>query len=149
MDKLSFYKYATWGLLLLNISILVFFIVIVGPPPGGPGGGGPKGAAHEILSLDNTQWNQFETSVKEHSARLNQINNEQKVLLQPLFMSIATKNIELKKDSLMNQIAQLEVQKIKSAYQHLEEIKVSLKKDQEAKFGTFVQTILGKVLAPA
>ena len=140
MKPLQFYKYATWGLLLLNVLIVGFFFL--GPPPNGAhrGGSGPR--ATELLNLDEQQNQLFLASAKSHETKMNDITKEQKALLTAYFNHLVSNAPTTNKNDLLTQYEQLESQKIKQTYQHFSEIKNILNTEQEADFEVFINDIL-------
>lgn len=146
MDKLRFYKYATLGLVLLNIFILVFFIVIVGPP--GRGGMG-RARAMDLLKMNKAQNESFEVSVVKHEERLDDFSKEQRKIVEAYFLRLINDDSKINADSLEQKLAALEVQKIQSTYQHFEEVKSSLSEEQIEHFDTFMRKVLNRGIGPA
>ncbi len=105
MDQLRFYKYATWGLLLLNVGVLAFFLLTMPKPP-------PASTkaflseAIEILRLDAEQEATFRQMARAHNEKMKSLAEEQQRMLFPYFESLVSATENLTKDSMLNQCQQ-------------------------------------------
>ena len=145
MTQLQFYKYATWGLLVLNISMLAFFF-ITKPAPHLEKGRRFQREAIEIMNLNDQQKKFFFQSVKKHSQGIASTSRQQKELLRPYFQNLIKPTEDVEADSLLKQIQALEVEKIEATYAHFQEIKSILKPEQQTGFKHFVNRALGIIL---
>lgn len=137
MKKLQFYKYTTWGLLGMNLLMLVFFFL--------------KGARHndglraiDTLKLDKQQHAVFLVSAQRHEAKMEEIVDKQADLLHPYFNQLVNQ-AEIDAD-LFSTYQTLEIEKIKATFQHFQEIKDILKPEQQADFELFMGRMLPKIL---
>ena len=138
MQKLQFYKYSTWALLLLNLTMIAFFFITKPNPPHGKNF---TEEAIKILKLDEQQQTVFLKSAEKHGQQTGTISNRQSELLKPYFNSLITPNEAADLDSLLNQVQHLEREKIEITYLHFQEVKALLKANQKADFETFMQKI--------
>ncbi len=146
MKPLKFYKYATWGLLILNLSMLSFFIITRG---GAHGRHGASPRATDLLKLTEQQNTQFLASAKQHDQIMNRINLEQSSLLKPYFSQLTTPNKEDKNvasAATLEKLQILEKRKIEATYQHFEEVKSILREEQLPDFKIFMDTILPLII---
>jgi len=139
MKSMQFYKYATWGMLGLNLTLLALFFF--GRPPGGMGQ-----RAIETLRLDEAQHADFLTSAKSHDALMQELLKKQHILLKPYFQQLIKPKISVDEQQLWAKMQQLESQKIQSTYQHFKEIKNILKEEQKADFELFMNRMLERIL---
>jgi hypothetical protein len=150
MKQLQFYKYATWFMVILNISMIAFFF-LTRPPhqglPSGEGGGPPfKNKAIDILKLDESQHAIFLKSVQAHRDLIQKTDKKQRDLLKPYFHQLIDPEQVVDVDSTLHKIQQLERNKIESTYQHFQEIKSILTPDQQADFEVFMKDALKMIL---
>lgn len=145
MKQLQFYKYAATGLLFLNIAMLAFFFLT--KPPNHPRGKRFKGGAIEILNLDKTQDKVFFELVKNHKQKMKVFNQKQKELLKPYFDSLIDSTGQ--PQNVIEKVEQLERQKIESIYQHFQDIKSILKKEQLSGFEEFMDVTIKRILPDA
>ena len=109
MEHAQFYKYSTWGLLLLNLSMVALFLLTANPPPQGAETGEKK--AVDILRMDEQQDETFLQLVRQHIQLMDDFSNQEQKLLQPYFYSLIDQNIANNSDSLLNQVLLLERKK--------------------------------------
>lgn len=140
MQSTQFYKYTTWGMLCLNLILIGF--LFLGRP-----NGGHKMRAIDSLKMDKTQHDAFLASAKRHASLMRELTKAQTDLLKPYFQQLIDTNLIINEDQLFTDLQIVEKQKIKSAYQHFEEIKNFLREEQLAGFKPFMDEILGKVLS--
>ena len=144
MSQLKFYKYAAFGLLVLNVSMLAFFF-LTRP---GPGRGGPQKPAIEHLGLDDAQHEEFLKFAHQHEDKMIIIEDQQKELLQAYFNTLVIASNTLDLPSTLERLTQLEKQKVELTYQHFSEIKAILKPNQIKDFESFMKHILKRLLPP-
>lgn len=144
MEQVKFFKYATFFLVALNISMVAFFFIT--KPKGIPPRHGNRNAL-EILELDKTQKATFLQYAEAHKALMKDLNKEQKVLLKTYFQTLVEdKNLEVT-DSLLAEVQALEKQKIESTYEHLTDVKSILNKEQQSHFQEFIDRVYEMILA--
>lgn len=148
MSQLTFYKYATWGLLVLNIAIVAFMFLM--RPGRGPR---PTASANNFrneviraLDLTEDQENTFIQLAAEHGQSLRAISEEQQRLLPPYFKSLTDSSKEIDEEAILRQFEQLERQKIEITHQHLLDVKSRLQAEQLANFDGFVDRFIDKLL---
>lgn len=144
MKQLKFYKWATWGLLALNLLMLSFFFITRG---GEHGRHGLSNRAIDLLKLNEEQHTQFLASVKRHDQVMTSINLAQSNLLKPYFAQLTTPNPNINLAAILEKIQVLEKQKIASTYQHFEEVRNTLTEEQLPDFKLFMDNILKKLIA--
>jgi len=142
MKTVQFYKYATFILLALNITLISFFFIT--KPKGNMGK--PPLRALETLGLDKAQHDLFLASAKRHSTEMEGINEAQKKLLMPYFNQLTNTKQTINSDSIFREVQQLERRKIEQTYQHFSEIKATLKDEQIDDFEGFMDRILQRIL---
>lgn len=143
MKQLQFYKYATWILLFLNLSMIAFFFLT--PPPSHRGAEGRKGAL-DIMKLDEQQDELFLQLAQQHMQQMDDFDNQQRNLLKPYFNSLIDKSKTINSDVLLNQVQLLGRKKIESTYQHFQDVKSILRPDQHIDFEEFVEHTMEKIL---
>ncbi len=146
MRNLLFYKYATWGLLILNLLMIAFFFLTKPQPPHKKGGPDFAKKAIDILKLDEQQHRTFLQSAKLHNQQMEEINRQQQEVLKPYFNSLINPNNNINADTLLQQVQQLERNKIESTYQHFKEVKSILTENQKADFNEFMDHALKIIL---
>lgn len=146
MSKLNFYKYAAFGLLLLNLALVAFFFLTKPRHPGHPRGG-PKNAK-DSLQLDEQQHEAFLENAKRHTSEMEQLNDHQRTLLQTYFQQLFNQDLSVASDSLLGEFQLLEKQKIESVFQHFQAVQSILRPEQMADFESFVRRILNDALLP-
>lgn len=145
MKPIQLYKYATWGLLIINL-VLVFFLIL-GRPPGPPrGSGGKPPVTIKALGLDDDQDRLFLASVQEHEAQLDAINEQQGKALLPYFQSILEETDTTDYSLILDRVQELERAKIESLHEHFQDIKALLKPEQETAFEAFLEGVVGRML---
>ena len=142
MKQLQFFKYATGAMILLNLLIIAFFLLTKPKPPAFPPhnarSNGFQVRAIDILKLDKQQHTTFLQSAKQHSQQMESINRQQRDLLKPYFHSIIDSTINIASETVLDEIQQLERNKIEATYQHFQQVKSILKNEQQADFKVFI-----------
>ena len=144
MKQLQFYKYATWGLLILNVSMIAFFFLTAPPRPSGGERAGKK--AIDILRMDEDQNNSFLQYVQQHSNQVDNLDKQQLSLLKLYFKNLISSSNKVNSDSLLNKIQLFERQKIEFTYQHFLDVKSILKPDQQVHFEDFMEHAMDIIL---
>lgn len=148
MSQLKFYKYATLGLLVLNALLIAFFFLTKPGPGRGHVPGDLEKRAINHLGLDEAQHEGFLTSAGRHQKQMPIIEEQQKELLQKYFQTLVDSSSTLDLQNTLEQLTELEKQKIELTYQHFKEIKVLLAPHQIKKFEDFMKDILRRLLPP-
>ena len=147
MDKTKLFKYSTWGLLALNLSILAFFLLTKpGHPPHLHEGGNFRLKVTEILSLNEKQESQFFNLAREHKKQMDDLNNKQSGLLRTYFSSLSDLSIKDDSNEGLEPLQQLQNDKLKTTYAHLLSIKLLLNKDQLPQFDSFMNEFTDRVM---
>lgn len=146
MTLFTLYKYATWGLLFLNIAIITFFLLTKPKPGHHPSSNNFQQEVIEILNLNDEQISTFKKLATEHHQKLTTINERQQKLLPPYFESLSELSKGIDEEAILQQFQQLEREKIEVTRQHFQEIKSMLNESQlidfEELIGRFVDRIL-------
>lgn len=144
MKQLQFYKYATWGLLVLNLSMIAFFFLTAPPPRQGQEFG--RKSAGDIMKMDEQQNESFLQLARQHMQQMDEFNKQQRNLLKPYFNNLIGTAKIINSDSLLHQVQLLEGKKIKSTYQHFQDVKTILKPEQYVDFEEFIEHALEIIL---
>ena len=103
MKQLQLFKYATLGLILLNIGIILFFFLTKPKPPRpmpeGPNNHAMDRRAIDLLGLDENQVVAFRDLARAHSREMRTINEEQRQLLEPYFVAVMDSTAEISNGS--------------------------------------------------
>lgn len=140
MEKVTLYKTAIGGLLLLNL-ILVSFLWL-----GRPGAKrGNLQSAVEGFEMTKSQNEEFLTSVDLHQTTIRQLEEEQRELVRSYFdqlKSDTVANFEQPPAALLN----LEQRKIGRTYRHFLDLKKILNPEQLEYYPTFLDSALRMIL---
>ena len=139
MNKLKIYQWATWSMLLLNLSMLCFFMLT---KPKHPNNKNFNNAVKREMDLNEEQEKLFLVSAAKHREQLAIISDRQQVLWQSYFKSLSSPDTLIKNDSVITELKNLEFQKIAVTTTHFTEIKSFLKPAQYKGFSVFQQRLL-------
>lgn len=139
MNKLKIYQWATWSLLLLNLSMLCFFILT---KPKRPNDVNFNNAVKQEMHLNEEQEKLFLESANKHREQMAIISDRQKALWQTYFKTLSSTDTLTKNDSIISEFQNLEFQKIAVTNTHFTEIKSFLKPAQYKGFSVFQQRLL-------
>ena len=139
MNKLKIYQWATWSMLLLNLSMLCFFMLT---KPKHPNNKNFNNAVKQEMDLNEEQEKLFLVSAAKHREQLAIISDRQQVLWQSYFKSLSSPDTLIKNDSVITELKNLEFQKIAVTTTHFTEIKSFLKPAQYKGFSVFQQRLL-------
>ncbi|GJM34180.1 MAG: hypothetical protein DHS20C18_31810 [Saprospiraceae bacterium] len=145
MNTLQLYKYTSWGLLLLNLSMIAFFFLTKPNPPMRDGARNFRPRGIELLQLDKKQQTEFIGLAEQHNQQMRGLNDQQRNLLEPYFYSLIDSTKMTDRENILNEVQQLERQKIETTFHHFQEVKSILKNEQQADFELFMTNAL-KVL---
>lgn len=140
MNPLTFYKYGTYGLLVMNVMMLAFFFFFR-PKSSRPHTRQFEQEAMKMLSLDETQRFAFKDAAKKHGSQVRGLNEDNRRLVEQFFLDDGSTD-----SLLISKIQQLESQKLILTKKHFEEIKNILKPDQIKHFEPFKRRALGIIL---
>ncbi|MEZ4850475.1 MAG: hypothetical protein R3B93_18060 [Bacteroidia bacterium] len=146
MNQLKLYKYATWGLLFLNIAVLTFFLLTKPHPRPHQSPDGFQSEVVEILNLNSQQAATFKELAQEHNQKMESINEQQKNLLPPYFESLSDLSINIDRDSILNDFQQLERKKIEVTFQHFQDLKSILDEEQLPYFDRLIGRLIDRLL---
>ena len=145
MKELQFYKIVTLGLLILNLSLIAFFFLNRPPrrlPPPKDG----RIRADEALRLDRKQHDVFLQYANQHMQAMRGLDNQQRNLLRPYFEALTNQQDGNYTDSLLNQVLQIERDKIETTYDHFQSVRSILRPDQEPYYEDWVNSALKNIL---
>jgi len=142
MKDTQLYKYTTWFLLAINIGFLVFLFFSMRPPPDRLEGLSKH--MIQVLQLENEQLPTFTTSVEKHKQQVSDISIQQKQVLRKYFETLI--GVPADQEALLQQIQELERQKVKNTYQHFQEVKNMLTAGQLPSYKKFMGEAMDKML---
>ena len=146
MNQLQLYKYATGAMVLLNIALVLFFFLTKPDPPRGDGARNFRSKAIEILQLDTNQQATFVQLAERHNQRMKTISEQQRARLKPYFGSLIDTTKVSDTMALIEEIPQLERDKVEVTYQHFQEVRSLLTEEQLPYFEQFVSQALDILL---
>ncbi|MCP9236282.1 hypothetical protein [Lewinella sp. JB7] len=137
MNKLQAYRWATAGLLIVNLVLLA--VVFFGPAPRG----GPHASAREILGLDDDQHAEFLRLAGTHRQNMQALNDRQTQLLRTYLEQLATVSDV---PPVPGEVCSVETEKVRLTYRHLNDIKQLLTAEQMTAYPVFIEDILQRIL---
>jgi hypothetical protein len=142
MTKLTFFQISTAVLIVLNIGLLCAF-ALGKPKHPEHDGPGPKRRALEILKLDKNQLDEFIKLAKQHHEMMMKFDEQQRKLLVPYF---SNKNEEEspENEDYLEQLLQIEKQKISFTKSHFEEVKSMLKPEQYPNLEQLIHEVMNE-----
>ena len=146
MSQIKLYKYATWGLLFLNIAVLAFFLLTKPKPQHHPPSNNFQSEVIEMLDLNTQQASTFKALAEAHNQQMRSISGQQQQLLIPYFESLTNPSSTIDSDGVLSQFQQLEREKIEVTYQHFQDIKSMLNEEQLPDFENFMNTFIHTLL---
>ncbi len=150
MSKIKLLSLAVFGLLLINIGILMFLFLRKPIHPAGDrpmkGEEGPKNIIIERLNFDKEQVAQYEKLIHLHQQSVKELNGQIRDTKNQLYSTLAS-NAVINKDSLENKLGDLQKQIEAVHYNHFEEIKKLCKPRQLEKYNSLTLE-LAKFFAP-
>lgn len=145
MNQVKFYKITTWGLALLNISILAFLMLTKpAPPRHHHPNHGFKSEVSKILKFDDGQQSMFLKLAEEHSQELRSISEKQQTIFNRYFESLVDTSTTHDNANNLTEFQQLEKEKFEVTRQHLLDVKKLLREDQLPHYEQFIQDFLEK-----
>jgi len=146
MSSFKFYKYAAWGLLLLNVILIASFILTKPKLH-------PRNSPHDFqakiikeLDLNEQQATTFRALAQEHRQAINAINERQRTLIPPYFKSLVDTSIHVNDTSILSEFEILEREKLVVSRRHFQEIKNLLTQEQAPHFKGFMDGFIKKIV---
>ena len=139
MNKLKIYQWATWSMLLLNLTMICFFMLT---KPKHPNNKNFNNAVKQEMGLNEEQEKLFLVSADKHREQMAIISDRQQVLWQSYFTTLSSSYTLIKNDSTISELQNLETQKIAVTTTHFKEIKSFLMPAQYKGFSVFQQRLL-------
>jgi hypothetical protein len=160
MNHTNFYKYISFGLLLLNICIVAFFVITKpkspsqrpgqnsGPPPGERLGrnNGFESQVIKVLNLNEKQESSFREYAREHNDKLKSIAKQQEVLLLEYFDSVNNTSNPGNKEVAIDEFQKLDREKLEVTHKHLMDLKNLLNEDQFPRFNKFMEMFTNRII---
>jgi Spy/CpxP family protein refolding chaperone len=146
MKKELFWKFSTFFLLGINLSLIAFWLLQSKPPHPGEGGK-PDPIIIEGLGLDAQQITQFEKSKQAHRQAMMDINRSEKSVKSTLFLAISaigTDSVQIQ--SLLQTLANYKQQKDQATLKHFAEIKAICKPEQLEKYPGVIHAVSEQLL---
>ena len=136
MSKLKWLSTAAIGLLLINLCLVLF--LFFGNPPHAQEGRrpfeqGPKNKIIDMLRFDKDQVEKYENLIKQHRTSVRLLEEGIREVKSKLYLTLNEKGSGAK-DSLVNQLGDLQMQIENVHYNHFLEIKRLCKPNQQAYF---------------
>lgn len=128
------------GLLISNL-VLVGFIMLRKPKH--PMGEGPKKLVIEKLHFDDKQVEQYEVIIQEHQKNIRKADDDIIKYKNALYQTLTKSDNESEKDSLINQIANVQKKIEDIHFNHFLEIKKLCKPEQQKYFEDLTKEIEG------
>lgn len=141
----NMYKIGFFILLVLNIVLMILYIM--GPPmPPRPEGGRSKSDVKDEISreLDFTeeQKARFDEMAFNHREAIRNLDEQERKLLKLFFEQLTKENANQEKEVLLEEIVQLERNKIMTTYTHFEELKGICTVQQQTRFDKVLSRIV-------
>lgn len=149
MSKIKLLSIAVVGLLILNGCIIGFMFFRKPPRPMSramPSENGPKNIIIQKLHFDTQQINEYQKLIDAHQTALRELQQEMKENKNELYLTLNEENI-IAKDSLENNIANIQKRIEEIHYQHFMAIKNLCKPDQLSYFNELTND-LAKYFTP-
>lgn len=147
MNQKKFYIAIILGLVGLNLVVLAFFLFTRPRSQHRPPPKKFQSEVVKILRLNKQQATTFNALADEHRLQINAINERKAKLLLPYFERLADTSKRINADSILNQLQQAEKEKIEATYQHFQEIKKILSKEQLPDFEILISRITDRILS--
>jgi len=148
MSRYQLFKYATLGLLVLNLFLLgLAFLPTKSPPRRMP----PddlnfRSEVINMLDLNAEQEARFREEATQHAQVMKRLSDRQRELLEPYFHSMVDSIPLQERDSLLGEIEKLEGEKIRYTRKHFEAVRAMLSPAQQVNFEEFIHAALSIVL---
>ncbi|MEM8968959.1 MAG: hypothetical protein AAGE93_21255 [Bacteroidota bacterium] len=100
----------------------------------------------EILQLDTQQQTDLAQLAQQHGQQMRAIDREQRTLLRPYFYNLIGSTDTVDTVAILQEVSQLERDKIKVTHQHFQDIKALLTEEQLPNFEKFINRALDILL---
>ncbi len=138
MRKLKIASFIAIGLFVLNL-VLIWFLISSKPHKNRREG--PKKLIIEKLHLEGSQIKQYEKLIEWHRKRIRESETQLMALKNQLYGSLQTKSPPVLKDSLIAEIAKVQMEIEKINYTHFQEIKQLCEPEQLKLFDSLCEEI--------
>lgn len=138
------YRIGFFALLTINIALMVLFVL--GPKPPRPEGGGPEsGIKDEIsreLGFTEAQKARFDEMAINHREAIRSLEDRERKLIKTFFEQLASTNANGNKEEQLQEILQLERDKIMVTYNHFEELRGICNEEQLTRFDKVMERVV-------
>ncbi|MBK6834975.1 MAG: hypothetical protein IPG89_12165 [Bacteroidetes bacterium] len=138
MNKVKFLSIISIGLLVSNLVLAGFMLF---KKPKHPMGEGPKKMVIEKLHFDDNQVAQYEAIIMEHQKKIRASDEKILNLKNALYTTLTKENNTTQRDSLINQITNVQAEIENIHYNHFIEMKTLCKPEQQKYFEALTQEI--------
>lgn len=150
MEQLKFCKFAILSLIVLNLAVLAFFLFVKPKPPHRPPPGQDmRSELIAVFGFTEEQEVSFKLFADKHHKKMQAIREEQNKLVPRYFEDLVQNVSDSKKEETLIKFKELEQEKLEVTYQHFEEIKGMLNKEQEPHFQEFMHRVLKRISSPS
>ncbi|MEQ9217283.1 MAG: hypothetical protein RLO17_04530 [Cyclobacteriaceae bacterium] len=133
------YRIGFFILLVINIGLVVMFVMRPRPPIGQVG---IKEEISRELNFTETQKATFDEMAKAHRESMRELDRHEHQLMKSFFGQLSSDRAGDNNDSLLQEIIQLEKEKITVTYTHFEELKALCDEDQRTRFDQVINKII-------
>jgi len=133
------YKIGFFILLIINIGLVVLFVL--GPKPPRPESGIKNEISRE-LGFTEEQKAAFEQMAMSHREAIRKLDQQERQLVGSFFNQLSQPQPNEPNEELLQEIMQLEKDKIMITYNHFEELKGLCSEEQRVRFDRVIQRIL-------
>jgi len=142
MSKTKLLVASVIALIVLNLGLMGAFFMVKGPPKGHKNHRQHKTTKIiERLNFDDAQTEQFLALVKEHRNSIDEINQKGNLIKKELYQDL-TKNNLIRKNSLIKNLGDLQVQVETIHFNHFIDIKEICRPEQFADFEEFKEQLV-------
>jgi hypothetical protein len=133
------YKIGFFILLIINIGLVVLFVL--GPKPPRPESGIKNEISRE-MGFTEEQKAAFEQMAMNHREAIRKLDQQERQLVGSFFNQLSQPQPNEPNEELLQEIMQLEKDKIMITYNHFEELKGLCSEEQRVRFDRVIQRIL-------
>lgn len=138
MDKSKLYIIIIIGLLLSNILLI---ISMTNHKPHRPMHGGPRNEIIMKLNFDENQIQLYDSLIKGHRKSIDKKENSIIELKNLLYSELRSSKIKPEKDSIINEIAKIQIEIEHIHYNHFDDIKKICKPEQLNNYNELIKEI--------
>lgn len=149
MTKQKMLIVAVIGLVLINLSLVVFLALRKPMPPPGrrPGGGGPENLIIERLALTPAQTARYEQLIEQHQADIGRLNDEISQTKNKLYETLSGDD-QAKELFFISRLGALQRQVETTHYNHFLALKKLCTPDQQDNFRALTHDLAGYFAQP-